>query len=150
MSNAEIALPEIKIQCNDRIRSFCINLGAFRAMEEYLTKETGNPDYSIYDDFNWYSRRVTDMVLILWAGFLTDAEDDAEPWTIKKAEKMIDFIGMIEAQDAIQKSLSRILSPEQIKAQKDRAEKKTSSKSESSLQSLQAKQSKRGRPRKQK
>lgn len=157
MSNGNIAVPQFAIECMDRRRVFCLDLRAFRSMEVLLAEETGNPEYSVYEDFNWYSRRITDIALVIWAGFLTDAKKDKDPvtdneipWTIEKAEGVIDFIGMIEATEAIQKSISRVLSPEQIEAAKARAEKKTLKPNVENLQSLQAKQLKRGRPKKQK
>jgi len=137
MTNSKNAFPEMTIQCEDRARKFCLNLGAFRLIEEYMSEKTGNENYSVFDDFNWTTGRLNEISLILWAGLATDASKDKEKWTIEKAESVITLIGLTQAKDVIAESLSRVLSKEQIEAQVKQAQKKSDNKSlPSSIQTV--------------
>jgi len=125
MTNSKNAFPELTIQCEDRARKFCLNLGAFRLIEEYMSEKTGNPNFSVFDDFNWTSGRLNEVSLILWAGLSSDASKDKEKWTIEKAERVITLLGLNQAKDVIAESLSRVLSKEQIEAQIKQSQKKS-------------------------
>jgi len=118
MTNAKYVFPAIKVQCRDRVREFCLNVGAFCALEKYMEAETGNPEYSAATDFNWNSTKLENVALILWAGFYEDAKKDKTPWTLDLAKSNIDFITISQVRGLIQASLARILTPEQLKGAK--------------------------------
>jgi hypothetical protein len=126
MTNSKYAFPSIKVQCRDRVREFCLNVGAFCAIEKYMEEQTGNPEYSAATDFNWNSTKFEQVALILWAGFYEDAKNDKIPWTLDAAKSNIDFITVGQVRGLIQASLSRILTPEQLKGAK--SESKTNKK----------------------
>lgn len=125
MSNAEAAYPEIEILCKDRKRVFCLNLGGFRAMEEYLKTKNNDPEFSIIEDFDWNSRQIENVSLMMFGGFFVDAKKDKEPFTLEKAEEIVSIIGMADARGAIEMSLSRMMSPAQFKKLQEEAEKKS-------------------------
>jgi hypothetical protein len=127
MSNANAAFPSIVIQCKDRPREFCLNYGAFRALEELLAKETGNKDFDVTRDFDWFSTRISNQVYVMWAGFVTDALNDKEPWTLKKAEEMLSIFSGREVEGIIRQAMDRIFTPEQLAESKKIAEKMSAS-----------------------
>lgn len=132
MANNTQAFPAIDVVCKDRTRSFCLNLGAFRALEELMQKKTGNPDYNIYEDYSWLNdSSLENTINILWAGFFTDArkfDDKKEPWTIEKCEDVVSILSLRDMEGCIMESLQRVLSPAQLKkleAEKEKKRKKT-------------------------
>lgn len=115
MSNAKAAFPSVFIQCKDRLREFCLDLGAFRALEEYMVKKTGDENYSVSVDFDFTKENFRTLVLVMWAGFYTDAiTNDKEPWTIQKAEQVISIMNVPQIQSVITESLQRTMSKEQL------------------------------------
>ena len=127
MTNSEVAFPSIQIQCADRKRNFCMNMGAFRALEQHLKEKLGDPNFSIMSDFNWLSDDMDDVVAMIWAGLFTDAQkNDSEVFTIEKALDIVDLLGMSQAQGCIMQSLARVMSKEQFaKLEAEGKEKKT-------------------------
>ena len=61
MSNSQQAFPEIEITTRDGKRSFCLNLGGFRALEEYMTHRTGDEEYSLIHEFDFNSNKLEDL-----------------------------------------------------------------------------------------
>jgi hypothetical protein len=118
MTNSKYAFPSIKVQCRDRVREFCLNVGAFCALEKYMEEQTGNSEYSAATDFPWDSTKMETVALMLWAGFYEDAKKDKTPWTLDLAKSNIDFITISQVRGLIQASLARILTPEQLKGAK--------------------------------
>lgn len=142
--NAEAAYPSIQIVCADRTRVFCLNLGGFRAMQEYLIAKSGDPEFSILEDFDWNSTSIENISLMMFGGLYVDAKKDAEPFTIEKAEDVVSLVGVSEARQCIENSLSRAMSPAQFKKLKEEAEKKTKLKAQSK-QKIQVQKSKKAR-----
>jgi len=124
MLNAEQAYPQIEITCEDRRRRFCLNLGGFRAMSEHLKRKHNDPDYDIFEDFDWSSTDLENISLMMFAGFYTDAKKDPEPFTIEKAEDITSLVGLSQARQCIEMSLQRAMSPQQYKKRQVEAEKK--------------------------
>jgi hypothetical protein len=124
MSNAKQSYPSLQIQCSDRVRTFCLNLGAFRAMEEYLSTKNNNPDYSILDDFDWTSNKIEHLSLVMFGGLYTDSLTDPEPFTVAKAEAIVSLIGIAEVRACVEESLSRTLTQKQSDKFREDAEKK--------------------------
>jgi len=116
MANAKHAFPEIDIVCRDRVRSFCLNLAAFRALEDHMVGATGNPDYSVLSDFDWNARTIKRLSLIVWAGLISDAEANGELLTIKQAEDIVSLVGLTQVRACIDESLRRVLTDEQREA----------------------------------
>jgi hypothetical protein len=134
MSNEEQAFPSVEVRCKDRIREFCLNIGAFRAISERMKVETGKEKFDSLTEFNWDNPGLEEQIIILWAGFFTDArKQDKEPWTIEKCEEVVSILSLQEIEACITTSLSRVMSPAQMK--KLESQKKTKTR-------------KRGRPRK--
>lgn len=113
MTNSKEASPNIKIMCADRVRTFSLNLGGLRALEELMTIETANDEFSVFSDYPWASAKTKDIIRLIWAGFYTDSLDDKEPFTIKKAEEVVDLIGLNQAKGAIEMTMARMLTKEQ-------------------------------------
>jgi len=113
MTNSAHAYPQLDVQCADRVRRFCFNLGALRALEQHMEKATSNPHYSATRDFPWESEKIQDIAVVIWAGFFCDAQNDKEVWTLDKACENIDLLGIAQVRGLIVESLSRILTPEQ-------------------------------------
>lgn len=125
MSNSAQAFPEIEVVCKDRKRNFCLNLGAFRALEENQAAERNDPDFSVLEDFDWTDTSLRSLVRVVWAGFYTDSrEHDKEPWTIEKAEHVVEFLGVAQIKNCIEESLRRAMTPEQYKKMQREGEKK--------------------------
>ena len=114
MSNAEQAFPEIQIQCKDRYRSFCLNLGAFRAIEEHMQRVTENPKFSVLKDYDWNQDTISHAILMVWAGMWTDARKSGETWTLEDAEDVVSIMSMDQVQYCVSESLKRVLTPEQF------------------------------------
>ena len=115
MTNAKQSFPQINIIGRDEVvRSFCLNLGAFRALEEHMSEKTENPDYSILEDFDWTSNKIETLSLILWAGLYTDAIKRGENLTIVDAEDLVSLIGLKDARSCIEESLKRVMTPKQL------------------------------------
>lgn len=126
MTKADQAWPQIKIKCKDRIRIFCLDLYAFRTLEEYMAEKTGNPDFNVLADFRWEIDSVTKKGLVLWAGFNNDAKDDKEVWTIDKCAKVTDLLSIVQAQGVINESLARVMPiADDLQKQVEALEKKT-------------------------
>lgn len=124
MTNADQAYPSIQIQCKDRLREFCLNLGAFRALESHLRAKTSDEEFSILEDFDWSDNSIENLCLITWAGLYTDSLQDKEPFTIEHAEKVVSLVGLVEMRQCIEESLSRVMSKEQYAKMKEDVEKK--------------------------
>lgn len=131
MSNSNFAFPQIQVQCQDRLRTFCLNFGAFRALEEFMQtkpeiqKKHGDV-YSVFKHFPWASEKVSDVVLLMWAGFSVDAREDKEPWTVDKAERVVSVLSLPQMRQCIETSLANSITPEQQAKLDFNAEKKTS------------------------
>jgi hypothetical protein len=124
MTNAKQAYPSIDIVCADRVRRFCLDLGGFRAMEEYLINKHNDPDFSVIEDFDWTSRSIETLSVIMFAGFYTDSKKDSEPFTVEKAEKITSMLGLVQAKGCIEESLSRMMTPKQYAKVQEETEKK--------------------------
>jgi hypothetical protein len=124
--NNETAFPAIDVQCRDRKRNFCLNLGAFRALEEYLKRETNNPKFDLFRDFDFTANTLSNNILLMWAGFFTDArKHDDKPWTVEECEDVVSALSLKEIEGCIAASLERALSPAQLEKIKKEQEKKT-------------------------
>lgn len=136
MANAKQAYPSIEIVCADRTRVFCLNLGGFRALEQHLAEKSGNPEFSILEDFDWSSKTFENVELMIWAGLYTDAQEhDKEPFTVQKAGRVVSLLGVVEARHCVDESLERVMSPEQYAKMKEDAEKKRARKAASQIKS---------------
>ena len=125
MTNKQ-AFPAIDMVCSDRTRRFCLNLGGFRALEEYMRVENDNPDFDILKDFNWEDESITTQALVVWAGLFTDArKHDSEPWTLEKCDEVVSVLSFGEVNECIKEALARVLSPAQMKKLESDAQKKT-------------------------
>lgn len=124
MANSEAAFPSVQIQCKDRVRNFCLNLGAFRAMEEHLRAKYKNPEFNILDDFDWASTRLEDVVLMVWGGLFTDSKKDKKPLLVDDVEDIVALQSVAEMRNLIETSLQRMMSPAQYEKVQDETEKK--------------------------
>lgn len=130
MTNAKQAYPSIEIVCEDRTRTFCLNLGAFRALEEYMAAKTGNSDFNILDDFDWSSKKVENLCLISWAGLYTDSRKavkagiDSQTITVEDVEDIVSLVGLGKIRGLIEESLQRVMTQEQFTKMKEEASKK--------------------------
>jgi hypothetical protein len=133
MSNSEQAKPGIDVVCKDRVRNFCLNLGAFQAIEDSEKQRLRGEGkevegYSVLDDFDFSdaNTNLQTLILIVWAGFFTDAEefDKDEPWTLDKAKAVVDFVGVSQIKGCIEESLRRVMTPEQFEKMQEEGEKK--------------------------
>lgn len=113
MSNAEQALPKVQIVCEDRIRNFCLNLGAFAALEQHMRQVTEDPEFSVLEDFDWNASSMENVILTVWAGCFTDSKDDSEPWTPEKAADVVNVMSLPKAQAMIAEGLKRMMTAEQ-------------------------------------
>jgi len=134
MTNSKEAFPAIEILCKDRKRLFCLNMGAFRALEEHMQakpevqKKHGDA-YSVFKHFPWASERAAEMSLLMWAGLFVDAQKDKEPWTVEKSDEVVSMLGLSDMRACVEESLSRAMSKEQAEkiAYTQEKEKKTPS-----------------------
>lgn len=131
MSNSNFAFPQLEVQCQDRVRTFCLNFGAFRALEEFMQskpeiQKKHGADYSVFKHFPWASEKVSDVVLLMWAGFSVDAREDKEPWTVDKAERVVSVLSLPQMRQCIETSLANSITPEQQAKLDYNAQKKTS------------------------
>lgn len=124
MTNSEQAYPSITIQCKDRAREYCLNLGGFRALEEHMVRKTGKEDFSILEDFDWNSTKIETVCLMMWAGLYTDAKKDVEPFTVERCEDIVSVFSVAECRDLANLSLSRVMSPDQFKKFQEDLERK--------------------------
>lgn len=115
MTNAKYSYPEILIDCADRTRKFCFNLAALMAIEKHMIEKTGNEKFSALRDFDWNNETASNLAILVWAGFSSDADTDKEPWTIAKAAAVVELVGLTAIKGVIVESLSRMLTPEQRK-----------------------------------
>lgn len=133
MTNSKQAFPEITVICRDRPRIFCLNIGAFRALEEHMSskpeviKEYGDK-YSVFKHFPWASEKAKDVSLLMWAGFSVDAQADKDPWTVEKSDAVVSVLSLGQMRACIEESLSRAISPEQAEKIAFDSEKKTPAK----------------------
>lgn len=144
MTNSAQSFPVIEIQCKDRKREFCLNLEAFRVLQEHKRQETGNDKFKILTDLDWseVDGDIELITLLLWGGLHRDARiNDSEIWTLEKAAEVVDMIGVSQAKMVFVESFRRAMTPEDFDQtfSEIEAEKKMKP---------QAKKRKRGRPKK--
>lgn len=130
MTNAAQAFPSIQIQCQDRLRNFCLNLGGFRAMEHHLREELNDPEFSILEDFDWSSNDMDLLILMIWGGLFTDSEGDDEPLTVEKVRKIVSVFSIAELRGVVDQSLANTLTDAQRERMNEQVEKKRKEKSE--------------------
>lgn len=109
MPNAAKAVPQLQVQCRDRVRIFCFNMFAYAELEAHMEEVTGKSGYNILKDFDWGELHVNvrNAMKVIWAGFAEDARRDDEPWTQEKCKSVVDGIGFDQCIALIQEAYVR-------------------------------------------
>lgn len=113
MSSVNKAFPEITVICRDGERNFCLDYGAFECMEKHLLSLPENKNkksINVFRDFDWdLDTNMTNLKVVIWAGFQTDARLTKRPISLDDISSTIDLVGMAQCLNLAQEAMLRCM-----------------------------------------